>query len=970
MEQMRHALDKDPYEVMFGWSNRLREPLWSRTSQGRSPPFPWSMLDEQKFGSAFLDLHKFPGDKFEKASQLEDHPSRPKQSTPESSESQRSNTDGNKAGHGGPHGTRIPVHKSYETPPKSSADTRPHSPGTFESVSQAPSRPHITGSLAWSRSMTASSGRRTDESGIMEYDPISMRMVPKERRINGEPASTEPDESRQRMPKMENVRPRVLQASTYSESAMKAEMNSAESDFAQNVRAREQAYLQAKHKMSESNDQKSQVDQTKVAKSRTAAPVLEEHVSEPEISNESEDLSQRAQSLKQAYAKFRDNQSTSKHQAPPTHHSPRATIAKSLDSGVGGPDTPEFDRFLRESRRLQAATTRNHNLAKSKEDMEQSWLKQKKSHGQVHGEAEGISAISREKLAAAEAWKRFKGGPVRHQPPRDEDEVQRERLSAKLAAGHPIFDKSKPLKQMNPREFYDHKARLCDRWSRKHPVPRPASPADKKLEEEVKAQKQAMQAYENKWSQQMLSSDRSGPAVSSTSRTDKPELIAGEGDMSANVAEFADKGKWYKQVAPSADEQRTRDRELVRKVQQIYEDAYGSIDAKHRQGNLRKDAYKTSQVSVMFDELNDADDARFARFLNTNKIAPTLPKKTDTSSAEKPVFGPPVMLKVPEEQSKLSDAKIQNTGTTFQASGPINPVDGTTTTQRSLNITQAASSVNHEHSSPGEPVPKPEKPTKQAAGPSISSTPPDRLVRKEEDVFSGSLPTQRYTIPEIVALLKEQGLTAPQERRPNPSSSTTNTPPVPPPNNNNNSNSNNNAGDAQASPRRRHTNGNNHGNSYKTGFERGQRHQRRRLWRRFVKVLAVGAWTAGCCYAVGVVTEFFRRDRPWGGLAAYDEDAVPEGWENVAWSPQGREQQQQQQQQRRLRRRERGNGNGGFWAKSGQQGRGEGTGAAEAREQKSGGGVLSEMPLRGFELPLTGLLVGCVWFLVSGGGGS
>ena len=74
------------------------------------------------------------------------------------------------------------------------------------------------------------------------------------------------------------------------------------------------------------------------------------------------------------------------------------------------------------------------------------------------------------------------------------------------------------------------------------------------------------------------------------------EGLKGEGDLSAGVEKFKDSGKWYKQTAPAPvlgqvsqqqrmekEEQKARDRALVKEVREIYERRYGVIDTQHTQ---------------------------------------------------------------------------------------------------------------------------------------------------------------------------------------------------------------------------------------------------------------------------------------------------------------------------------------------------------------------------------------------------
>ena len=99
--------------------------------------------------------------------------------------------------------------------------------------------------------------------------------------------------------------------------------------------------------------------------------------------------------------------------------------------------------------------------------------------------------------------------------------------------------------------------------------------AEQALAEEVKVQKAAMAAIENR---KTVDSSKGASAMQHMQR--------GEGDMSANVHEFGGRDRWYKNKAPHAvkdQAQRLRDRDLIREIRGIYEDAYGTIDTKHRQ---------------------------------------------------------------------------------------------------------------------------------------------------------------------------------------------------------------------------------------------------------------------------------------------------------------------------------------------------------------------------------------------------
>ena len=109
--------------------------------------------------------------------------------------------------------------------------------------------------------------------------------------------------------------------------------------------------------------------------------------------------------------------------------------------------------------------------------------------------------------------------------------------------------------------------------------------ANTKLTAEIEVQKAAMGSYETRRSQPLASDQTSSP------------VSLGEGDLSAQVLKYVASERWYKKKAPHAlagereflakrEEQRAKDRELIREMRDIYESAYGTIDTKHKQGPI------------------------------------------------------------------------------------------------------------------------------------------------------------------------------------------------------------------------------------------------------------------------------------------------------------------------------------------------------------------------------------------------
>ena len=130
---------------------------------------------------------------------------------------------------------------------------------------------------------------------------------------------------------------------------------------------------------------------------------------------------------------------------------------------------------------------------------------------------------------------------------------------------------------------------LRQRWLDENRRQKAAKRVDEIHEEEVKAQKQAMQAMEMRGvhKRESVEADYGDKKPASRPIT---SFIPGEGDLAVNVHEFAERDRWYKQKAPHAMEQSNtklqklaKERDLIREVRDIYEETYGTIDTKHRQ---------------------------------------------------------------------------------------------------------------------------------------------------------------------------------------------------------------------------------------------------------------------------------------------------------------------------------------------------------------------------------------------------
>ena len=144
---------------------------------------------------------------------------------------------------------------------------------------------------------------------------------------------------------------------------------------------------------------------------------------------------------------------------------------------------------------------------------------------------------------------------------------------------------------------------LRQRWLIETRRERAKEKANEIHENEVRAQKRAMEAME------ILSAKHGDAALGAGDRVEKkPEprqlqsFLPGEGDMASNVHEFAGRDRWYKRKAPHALEDSVKlqifakDRELIREVRSIYEDRYGTIDTKHRQPTTAEEDSRARDV--------------------------------------------------------------------------------------------------------------------------------------------------------------------------------------------------------------------------------------------------------------------------------------------------------------------------------------------------------------------------------------
>ncbi|KAL8951363.1 MAG: hypothetical protein Q9222_002664 [Ikaeria aurantiellina] len=149
-------------------------------------------------------------------------------------------------------------------------------------------------------------------------------------------------------------------------------------------------------------------------------------------------------------------------------------------------------------------------------------------------------------------------------------------------------------------------------------------------QKEVQKQKAAMEAMETR--------KADPPKTDESSKVSHPEQA--EGDMAANVHEFATRDRWYKRKAPHAvglNEQRGAEQEkatsLIKEIRGIYENAYGTIDTRHRQPGISEIPLQEQKVDISNDATVPSNDARAPKSsaaLQVNNVPLSMQEKIGT----------------------------------------------------------------------------------------------------------------------------------------------------------------------------------------------------------------------------------------------------------------------------------------------------------------------------------------------------
>ena len=143
-----------------------------------------------------------------------------------------------------------------------------------------------------------------------------------------------------------------------------------------------------------------------------------------------------------------------------------------------------------------------------------------------------------------------------------------------------------------------------------------------------------------------------GPeAITQTVPNDGRPII-GEGDLSANATKFFNKSPLFGQSRHDVgrrdveeSERKERDKKLIKEVQAIYEDRYGTLDTKHRQPQI-----ETDLADVLSDTALQEGFATQDKTIDTSSYASQIsPGSTQATAQEQPQDWPELTLSTSDE---------------------------------------------------------------------------------------------------------------------------------------------------------------------------------------------------------------------------------------------------------------------------------------------------------------------------------
>lgn len=425
---------------------------------------------------------------------------------------------------------------------------------------------------------------------------------------------------------------------------------------------------------------------------------------------------------------------------------------------------------------------------------------------------------------------------------------------------------------------------------------RPQEAAAKLLENEVRAQKAAMEDIES-------GSSRSSGISSNLWSSAQPH--GAEGDMARNVVDFANRSRWYKRDAPHATISRSSvvtastpgegdvtssihqdvvkvplskeevlgtqgsishvtntDKALVREVRSIYEDTYGIIDTKHRQIPAHRSNSTAEITPVPGDcSLNDKETPNIGFITKPQMI--DIPRERKQNDLRKP----PCTYKVLAYDHMTETVTIAATTSSVAApsESPISPSEALSRLSRPtkfLTYLPALDAAGFEivagsndvlifkqiRDAPRQPIA-----TDEAAQSEATAKPKVRLIRLHPINPTDGTTTQTGNFASSTGfvnydpVLPSKPMEYAETLRPN----------APPPRSDERVRRQETV--FSGSSRKEWRDTDKIKNKSKAAGRREQRQKAKGKFRRAAKrVLWVALWTGGCCYAVGVVAEYFR----------------------------------------------------------------------------------------------------------------
>lgn len=544
MHRFREAVDRDPYDAMFGWSNDM---LKGKPLKGR-----WFWDDPSEAGRGMWTVRAIKEEaeknherwRLQMASRgrvsegLEADVSKPAASPLKDAQPLNKKV-------------KVKVSKSEELPVKKSQP-----------------QPDIQAYSQWSYQSTDSTGKSIQSSGASTYDPISGRMVPVEQKRMPETAAQKP------LPSSPPKVPAVKNTETISDNL--------KYQFAETrERMRGVAWLM---------DHEKEVDESlEAARSAQRDPVK---------ANEATERDQLYKKTERSLVVAQES-ITAMIETDPTRHQ----VAVRPENQVKALRTTQLGKTLLCLRNIQL----------SLEHYKASVNTLARLSNRPTAEELAAGEIIEKKRKLESSWRRDEKRPASARDPHFKQLDVKSPLKdyAADSAARQAYEslhrhRHAPLKYMNSHELQNHRALLLRSWKKQNQQSQPSqTEAQKRLTQEVDAQKNMYTAWENRWSRKTpapalapasMSSVKPTRSVSNPIPQQAAPAIAAEGDMCPNVSKYCNSERIYKRKAPHAilDD----DPALVQKIKSIYEETYGTINADHRQQKLDQEMFDTTRSSL------------------------------------------------------------------------------------------------------------------------------------------------------------------------------------------------------------------------------------------------------------------------------------------------------------------------------------------------------------------------------------